>query len=248
MREDDTTVLDAADVPVLQVVLSGSAREAWAESGRGLSPADLAMNVVLPGARRPPADARDLVQGRSAGRSAPGIRQRPPPVRAGSRRLRRAPRGGLGAARAQAGRRSAGLRSCCRDYPARGGRTGYAVGLDTTESALEILRLLRAEGYDTGDQRVAGGGHRAAARSHAAPSAMRQGHRAAPARPRLGLPRHLGRAAPRLCRRLCLAARRREDRRADPSRHARHAGMAARQGAGAVGRMLAGEGAGRRCR
>ena len=48
MREDDTTVLDAADVPVLQVVLSGSAREAWSESGRGLSPADLAMNVVLP--------------------------------------------------------------------------------------------------------------------------------------------------------------------------------------------------------
>src|SRR6185295_15048550 len=36
------------------------------------------------------------------------------------------------------------------DYPARGGRAGYAVGLDTTESTLEILRLLRAEGYDTG--------------------------------------------------------------------------------------------------
>src|ERR1041384_1489829 len=48
MREDDTTVLDAADAAVLQVVLSGSTREAWAESGRGLSPADLAMNVVLP--------------------------------------------------------------------------------------------------------------------------------------------------------------------------------------------------------
>ncbi|MFI5000118.1 MAG: cobaltochelatase subunit CobN, partial [Reyranellales bacterium] len=48
MRTDDTTVLDAADVPVLQVVLSGSAREAWASSDRGLAPADLAMNVVLP--------------------------------------------------------------------------------------------------------------------------------------------------------------------------------------------------------
>src|SRR6202012_5571153 len=36
------------------------------------------------------------------------------------------------------------------DYPARGGRAGYAVGLDTTESTLEILRLLHAEGYDTG--------------------------------------------------------------------------------------------------
>ena len=48
LREDDTTVLDRADVPVLQVVLSGSARSAWSESGRGLSPSDLAMNVVLP--------------------------------------------------------------------------------------------------------------------------------------------------------------------------------------------------------
>ena len=38
MREDDTTVLDLADAPVLQVVLSGSAREAWVDSGRGLSP------------------------------------------------------------------------------------------------------------------------------------------------------------------------------------------------------------------
>ena len=48
MAVDDTTVLDDADVPVLQVVLSGSPRAAWEESQRGLSPADLAMNVVLP--------------------------------------------------------------------------------------------------------------------------------------------------------------------------------------------------------
>src|SRR5260221_6619405 len=48
MRKDDTTVLDAADEPVLQVVLSGSTREAWAESGGGLTQADLAMTVVLP--------------------------------------------------------------------------------------------------------------------------------------------------------------------------------------------------------
>src|SRR5471032_1177514 len=48
MRADDTTILDQADVPVLQVVLSGSARAAWSDSARGLSPSDLAMNVVLP--------------------------------------------------------------------------------------------------------------------------------------------------------------------------------------------------------
>ncbi|MEM9756551.1 MAG: cobaltochelatase subunit CobN, partial [Pseudomonadota bacterium] len=40
--------LDAAGVPVFQVALATSTREAWAGSARGLSPADLAMHVVLP--------------------------------------------------------------------------------------------------------------------------------------------------------------------------------------------------------
>ena len=34
------------------------------------------------------------------------------------------------------------------DYPARGGRTGYAVGLDTPASAIAISESLRAAGYD----------------------------------------------------------------------------------------------------
>ena len=48
LREDGTTVLDGADVPVLQIVLASHSQEAWASSPRGLSPSDLAMNVVLP--------------------------------------------------------------------------------------------------------------------------------------------------------------------------------------------------------
>ena len=43
-----TTPLDRPGVPVLQVIFSGSSREAWAESPRGLSLRDLTMNVVLP--------------------------------------------------------------------------------------------------------------------------------------------------------------------------------------------------------
>ncbi|WP_316859702.1 cobaltochelatase subunit CobN [uncultured Cohaesibacter sp.] len=42
------TLLDQYDCPVLQVILSGSSREAWEESPRGLSARDLAMHVVLP--------------------------------------------------------------------------------------------------------------------------------------------------------------------------------------------------------
>ncbi|MEO1454854.1 MAG: cobaltochelatase subunit CobN [Pseudomonadota bacterium] len=43
-----TSPLDAAGVPVFQVALATSTRAAWSEAERGLSPADLAMHVVLP--------------------------------------------------------------------------------------------------------------------------------------------------------------------------------------------------------
>ncbi|MEG3082171.1 cobaltochelatase subunit CobN [Sphingomonas sp. PB2P12] len=45
---DDTTPLDGANVPVFQVALATSDRAAWRDAPRGLSPADLAMHVVLP--------------------------------------------------------------------------------------------------------------------------------------------------------------------------------------------------------
>jgi len=46
--EDGTTPFDMADCPVFQVALSTARRQDWALSDRGLSPADLAMHVVLP--------------------------------------------------------------------------------------------------------------------------------------------------------------------------------------------------------
>ena len=48
MGDDGTTPFDAASCPVFQVALSTAQREDWASSLRGLSPADLAMHVVLP--------------------------------------------------------------------------------------------------------------------------------------------------------------------------------------------------------
>jgi cobaltochelatase CobN len=148
LRQDETTVLDVADVPVLQVVLSGSAKEAWCESGRGLSPADLAMNVVLPEldgrllTRAISFKAETAIDPRlefSAVRHAPEADRIDYVARlaAGWARLQRKPRD----------ERKVAL--ILSDYPARGGRTGYAVGLDTAASADEILSLLRAEGYDT---------------------------------------------------------------------------------------------------
>ncbi|WP_134680504.1 cobaltochelatase subunit CobN [Paracoccus ravus] len=47
-REEGGSPLDAAQVPVFQVALATSEHAAWQASDRGLSPADLAMHVVLP--------------------------------------------------------------------------------------------------------------------------------------------------------------------------------------------------------
>ena len=149
MRGDDTTVLDAADVPVLQAVLSGSGREAWQGSARGLSPADLAMNVVLP-----ELDGRLLTRAISFKAEAPidprlefaSVRHEPD-----LDRIDFVTR--LAAAWARLGttpRNERRLALVLSDYPARGGRTGYAVGLDTAASAAEILKLLQAEGFNTG--------------------------------------------------------------------------------------------------
>jgi cobaltochelatase CobN len=147
--DDDTTVLDGADAPVLQVVLSGSPRAAWRESQRGLAPADLAMNVVLPEldgrllTRAVSFKAESTVDPRLEFSS---VRHEPAPDRidyvarlaAAWAKLRRTSR---------FERRLALVLS---DYPARGGRAGYAVGLDTAASAAAILGFLHAEGYDLG--------------------------------------------------------------------------------------------------
>ena len=45
---DGTSPLDAQGCPVFQVALSTARQKEWADSERGLSPADLAMHVVLP--------------------------------------------------------------------------------------------------------------------------------------------------------------------------------------------------------
>ncbi len=152
MRADDTTVLDSADVPVLQVVLSGSTHEAWSTSPRGLSPADLAMNVVLP-----------ELDGRLLARAISFKAEMPADPRIEFASVRHAPDlnridyvASLAAAwvrlsrTARADRRVALVMS---DYPARGGRTGYAVGLDTPASVTAMLSLLGSEGFSVGETR-----------------------------------------------------------------------------------------------
>jgi cobaltochelatase CobN len=153
-RDGQGSPLDAVGAPVLQLILSGAGQEDWAASSRGLSPADLAMQVVLP-----ELDGRLLVTAisfKADAKAAPDLQftakaHRPDPAQialaadraAGWARLARTP---------AAERRVALILS---DYPGAVGQVGHAVGLDTFASLTVIETLLREAGYDcaapTGD-------------------------------------------------------------------------------------------------
>lgn len=155
LRADDTTVLDAADCPVIQVALAGNLRQDWESAARGLSPSDLAMNVVLPELdgrlfsraisfkAAQPADER-LQYSRVVHEPAADRVGYVADLAAAWARLRRTP---------PHARKIAVMLS---DYPGRGGRAGYACGLDTPESAAEILTMLASTGYDTGARAING--------------------------------------------------------------------------------------------
>lgn len=147
--DDGTTVLDRADCPVLQVMLATSSRDAWAGSARGLSATDLAMNVVLP-----ELDGRLITTAISF--KAPA-EQNPAFEFA---RLEHRPEADRIAHVADLAARWARLRGIpaperklalvLSNYPAKAGRTGYAVGLDTAASVASIAEALRGAGYTLG--------------------------------------------------------------------------------------------------
>ncbi len=140
------TLFDRAGVPVFQVIVATTRREAWEKSQRGLAPADLAMHVVMP-----ELDGR-IVAGAISFKAESDIDaalaframgNRPEPDRvdqvaariAAMVELQRTPRE----------RRK--LAILIPDYPSAPGRTGYAVGLDVPASVLAMLHDLKDQGY-----------------------------------------------------------------------------------------------------
>src|SRR5437764_152836 len=139
-----------ADCPILQIVFSGGDEEAWRAGTRGLGPRDLAMNVALP-----EIDGRILSRavsfkaplGRDSETEADLVGYRPVADRIAFvadlarnwARLRAKP---------PAERRIAIILA---NYPNRDGRIANGVGLDTPQSAINLLRALRDAGYQVGD-------------------------------------------------------------------------------------------------
>jgi cobaltochelatase CobN len=140
------SVLDQADVPVFQLALSGGSHQQWMASRRGLGPADLAMNVVLP-----EFDGRII----AGAISFKGEAHRNDALEF-TRLVHQPASDGIGyaadlafawATLARTPRAERRLACVLSDYPAKGGRMGYAVGLDTPRSVLAICGRLALEGF-----------------------------------------------------------------------------------------------------
>ncbi len=140
------TLFDRLGVPVMQVVIATTRREAWEDGQRGLAPADLAMHVVLP-----EIDGRILagaISFKSEVESGDALAfrgqvNRPEPDRIGQVAARIASFIKLQSV-PRAERRLAILMP---DYPGAPGRTGYAVGLDVPTSVIAMLQDLKEAGY-----------------------------------------------------------------------------------------------------
>ncbi|GAB0119737.1 cobaltochelatase subunit CobN [Acidisoma sp. 7E03] len=139
--------LEAAGCPILQCVQAGTPRAAWAASARGLSQADLAMQVVLP-----EADGRLLTTVVSFKERDEAGRATLVPYEEGIALAADRAAGWARLAETPAAERRLAL--ILSNYPgaeASGHEIGYAVGLDSIASVQAILRALAAEGYMTGE-------------------------------------------------------------------------------------------------
>ncbi|SEJ15252.1 cobaltochelatase subunit CobN [Paraburkholderia diazotrophica] len=148
--DDPEPLALAGDAPVMQVILSGGNREDWLKDNHGLNSRDIAMHVALP-----EVDGRIITRAisfkglayRCPHTQVDVVRYQPDHERVAfvaelSERwckLRRTP---------NADKR---LALILANYPMSEGRIGNGVGLDTPASVVNILTMLRDEGYRIDD-------------------------------------------------------------------------------------------------
>ncbi|MEJ7935467.1 cobaltochelatase subunit CobN [Sphingobium sp. AN558] len=145
--ENGETPLDGAGVPVFQLALATASPAGWAETSRGLSPADLAMHVVLP-----EIDGRifaGVASFKEAGERDPDLGFARTVHRADSERIEAITAkiaGWIALARKPVAQRCVAL--ILSTYPGKLYQMAHAVGLDALASAKAILADLAESGYD----------------------------------------------------------------------------------------------------
>ena len=145
---DNTSPLDAPGVPVFQVALSTARKKEWAESERGLSPADLAMHVVLP-----EVDGRlftGVVSFKAPEKQDPHLQYSRFSHRAHVDRIKAVVDRVTGWHRLSATpTEQRKLALILSTYPGREDQIAHAVGLDALASAEDMLQTLKHSGYAT---------------------------------------------------------------------------------------------------
>ena len=140
------TPLDLPGVPVLQAVFAGGTEAAWEENTGGLSARDIAMNVALP-----EIDGRILARAVSFKGEAyfdEATQCRIATYRARGDRVQFTAR--LAAAWARLGQTPPAEKRVAivlANYPNKDGRLANGVGLDTPQSVVDILSVLKKTGY-----------------------------------------------------------------------------------------------------
>ncbi|MCI3932061.1 cobaltochelatase subunit CobN [Streptomyces sp. AN091965] len=145
----DAGALTALDVPILQALCLTGSRAAWEENDEGVSPLDAASQIAVPEFDgrliTVPFSFKEIdADGLPAYVADPERAARVAGIAVRHARLKHIP---------AADKRIALVLSA---YPTKHSRIGNAVGLDTPASAVELLRRLRAEGYDFGDAEIPG--------------------------------------------------------------------------------------------
>ena len=149
-----TPPLERLGVPIVQAITSGTPREAWEVSHRGLTPLDTAINVAIP-----EIDGRIVsvpISFKDRAEDAPGLYAphadriaRVAGLAAAFARLRRRPRADVRVA------------FVLTNSSSKASQIGNAVGLDAPASLLTVLRAMRRDGYTvsglpaTGDELMA---------------------------------------------------------------------------------------------
>ncbi|WP_306335053.1 cobaltochelatase subunit CobN [Streptomyces sp. KL118A] len=141
----DAGALTGLDVPILQALCLTGSRSAWEENDEGVSPLDAASQIAVPEFDgrliTVPFSFKEIDEDGLPAYVADAERAaRVAGIAVRHARLKHIP---------AADKRLALVLSA---YPTKHSRIGNAVGLDTPASAVELLRRLRAEGYDFGPE------------------------------------------------------------------------------------------------
>ncbi|MBI2384525.1 MAG: cobaltochelatase subunit CobN [Elusimicrobia bacterium] len=146
----EVAAMASLGVPILQAVSSTRSRRAWDESPAGLSPREVAMNVAIPEFdgriitvpfcfREIMDEASPLACSITRYVADPGRTRVVARLAVRFARLRRVP---------NSEKRVALILS---NYPTKNSRIGNAVGLDSLASLVQVLKALKADGYQVGE-------------------------------------------------------------------------------------------------